>query len=760
MVSSEARSPIESRAYSPEPKDRYPQNKYLFGANPERIVTDSLDSERVKSLHDRMIGHYLRELDRQATWRARMEMDEDFYDSKQWDTKDEMTVRARGQEPLVLNVIAQSINWIIGSQRRARTDFRILPRKKEASQSAQRKSDLLKYLADVNKSVFSFSDAFEEMVKSGLSFMESGVQDDADGEPIYDRYESWRNMVWDSTARDRDLSDARYVFRTKWVDVDTACALFPKRKTQIELSASSSYEFGGSVDRFGDDAMDSAEYDGLDQGYSSIEHPSHNRERVRLIEAWFKIPEDADVIAGGDFAGEMFDPESEGHVQQVMTGEAEIRRRPIQRIYVMIMTTRHALWFSPSPYRHNRFPFSPMWCYRKSSTGEPYGVVRNMVDAQKDINKRFSKALAILSSNKTIMDEGAVENLEEFQEEISRPDAIIVKRPGKEMVINADRDLAPAHLSIMERSIQMIQTLSGVTDEAMGRTTNATSGKAIMARQEQGAVSTAKPFDALRACKQYHGEKMLSLMEQFMGEEKRFRITNSRGQPDYVQINDGLPENDITRTKADYIISEDDWNASLRQAQVVELMELMTQLAPVAPQVVMVLLDLVVEAMDVPSREEIVKRIRNITGMDDPDADPNVPDPEREQREMQKAQQAELEQRMVMAQIAKAEGDAARAKAMSEKELANAAKVIQSLPGADIEQKMKVLELAMAVLSVPPVVGTTADAIQEGSEQKALEGMAGMVGQGPPPQPGMPPEPAQQMPPDPAMMPQEEPQPL
>ena len=733
----EPRSPIESRFRSTEPKDRYgAENKHLFGTDVEKVQRSPLDSERVKDLQEKLISHYLRELDRQASWRTRMELDEAFYDSDQWDADSKQILEERGQEALVMNVIAQSINWIIGSQRRARTDFKILPRKKDAAKSAERKSQLLKYLADTNKSVFSFSDAFEEMVKAGLSFIESGVQDDSEGEPIYDRYESWRNLVWDSSARERDLSDARYLFRTKWLDVDTACALFPKRKTQINLAATSSYEFGGSVDRFGDDAMDSVEYDGIDQGYSSIEHPNFTRERIRLIEAWFKIPEQSDVMAGGEFAGEIYDPESPGHQVQIETGQAEVRQRLTYRIYVMVMTTKHALWFSESPYRHNRYPFTPMWCYRKASTGEPYGVVRNMVDAQKDINKRFSKALAILSSNKVVMDEGAVDDLDELEDEISRPNAIIVKRPGKELRLDADRELAPAHLNIMQMSMQMIQTLSGVTDEAMGKTTNAVSGRAIMARQEQGAVSTAKPFDALRACKQYHGEKMLSLTEQFMTEEKEFRITNSRGQPDYVMINDGMPENSIALAKADYIISEDDWNASLRQAQVVELMELMTQLAPVAPQVVMVLLDLVVEVMDVPSREEIVKRIRNITGMEDPDADPNVPDPEREAREQQKAMQAEIEQRMAQAQLAKAEGDAARVQAQAEKELANAAKLLQSLPGQDIAQKKVALELALTMLSSPPQASTTADVIQEGAEQKAIEGMAAMTGAAQAQQPG------------------------
>jgi hypothetical protein len=336
---------------------------------------------------------------------------------------------------------------------------------------------------------------------------------------------------------------------------------------------------------------------------------------LRVIEAWFRVPETTDRIAGGDFSGEIYDPTSPGHVAAIENGEAEIRQRPTFRMYVMVMTLNGVLWFSESPYRHNQYPFTPIFGYRKASDGTPYGVIRGMRDAQKDVNKRFSKAQAILNTNKTIMDKGAVDDLDEFAEEVSRPDAIIVKNQGKQLDIGVDRDLAPAHLEIMQISMNLIQTLSGVTDEAMGRTTNATSGRAIMARQEQGQMSTAQLFDNLRLARQHHGAKVLSLIEQYMSEEKTFRITNQRGNPEYITINDGLPENDITRSKADYIISEEAWNATLRQAAVDQFMEMLTQVGPVAPNVVMSLLDLVVEMMDLPNGEEVVRRIRQITGM-------------------------------------------------------------------------------------------------------------------------------------------------
>lgn len=658
-----------------------------------------LDDTHARRIFNRIMGHYLRELDIQAPNRAEMATDEDFGDHEQWTEEEKQVLAERGQDPLVFDVISTSCNWIIGTEKRSRTDFKVLARRKEGTKAADRKTQLLKYLADVNRTEFSISDAFTETVRAGLSWLESGVVGDDGDEPIYDRAESWRNIIYDSKARAKDLSDARYVFRHKWADLDTVLATFPDRHGTIRAATVRGLDMVGGIDSMGDDAMDASEDDLVQGGVMrDYDYGDSGRERLRVIEAWFRIPVQAERLVGGDFHGELFDPWSEGHIAEVSAGTARVRRSLTHRVFVAIMTTAGLLTLEESPYRHNRFPFTPMICYRRARDGAFYGIIRGMRDAQRDINKRHSKATAILSSNKVIMDKGAVDDLDEFEDEIARPNAIIVKNPGTELKISADRDLAASHLALMEMSMRMIQSLSGVTDENMGRATNAKSGIAIQRRQEQGALTTATVFDNLRYARQVHGEKMLSLVEQYMDEEKQFRITNKRGSPDYVTINDGDPENDITRTKANFIISESDFNATVRESQVAELMALMQQLAPAAPQIVMVMLDLLVETMDIPARDELVSRIRNITGMEDPDADPNAPDPQRDSRKQAQAAQAEMQARAAQANLAKLEGEAASKQAQAIKAQADASKVLQSMVGTTIEQQRRALDLAIAML--------------------------------------------------------------
>lgn len=160
----------------------------------------ALDAPEMQELQQRLISYYRQELDRQGENRFQMAADGDYYDGKQWTEAEAQELKNRGQAPIVYNVIAQSINWILGSERRARMDFKVLPRRKEDSKQAEAKTSLLKYLADVNRTPFNRSRAFADAVKCGLGWLEASIQDEDDGEPITDRYESWKNALATSTS--------------------------------------------------------------------------------------------------------------------------------------------------------------------------------------------------------------------------------------------------------------------------------------------------------------------------------------------------------------------------------------------------------------------------------------------------------------------------------------------------------------------------------------------------------------------------------
>lgn len=712
------------------PVDRLPDQGSAVKPPPP---ANELDSDDKQELHRRLLSYYRQELDRQSENRFQMAIDEDYYDNIQWSEDEARQLKERGQAPIVYNVTAQTINWVIGSEKRGRTDFKILPREKEDTKPAEIKTKLLKYLSDVNRLPFSRSRAFEDAIKVGIGWLEDGAQDEDDGEPVYSRYESWRNILHDSASTELDFSDGRYIFRSKWVDVDVAKALFPGREAQIDDAVVDASLYGSFDMVDGDVPMDYMEFDRSNYSVART-LVSHKRRRVRLIECEYRVPEKVQRLKGGIYKGEIYDENDPRHVEALLSGASALASKVMMRVRLAHMTVKDLLWEGPSPYRHNRFRFTPIWCYRRGRDNLPYGMIRSIRDIQDDINKRASKALHILSSNKVIMDEGALPEgttLDEFAEEIARPDAIIIKRAGKELVINAERDLAAPHLDLMSRGIQMIQQVGGVTDELLGRTTNAVSGVAVQKRQEQGSLATNKPFDNLRLAVQMQGELQLSLLEQFVTSEKTFRITNERGTPEFIRINDGLPDNEITRSKADFIISEADWRSTMRQAAAEQLMEMISRMPP---QVGLMLLDLAVESMDLPNREEIAKRIRAINGQKDQDQE--EPTPEDIQREQAAQQQAAMQQAMFEAELrektakaAKTESDAERVKAQ--------------IVGDKMTSANTAMQAAQAVITMP-TIAKVADNLLNEAGWSEFSGPAVQSGAaaGLPPQ-ALPPEAAQ-----------------
>lgn len=712
---------------SPEDRIETPKGEEKPGAESQ------LDSDKAVALHDRLINLYRMELDRQAENRYQQALDEDYFDNIQFTDEEIAELKDRGQPATVYNVISTSVNWVLGSERRGRTDFKILPRGKEDAKQAEQKTKYLKYLSDVNRTPFHRSRAFGDAVKVGIGWLEVGAQDEDDGETIYDRYESWRNMLFDSASTELDGSDMRYQFRSKWVDEDIAVALFPKRAAQIADAVTDSVLYGSFELADGDIAMDQSEWDRSDTGALGTV-VTHNRRRVRLIEAWYRVPEMVKKVRGGPFNGQVFDSKDQRHVEALQQG-FNVVEKVMMRTRVAILTTKDLLWEGPSPYRHNKFKFVPIWGYKRGRDGLPYGMIRGLRDIQDDVNKRMAKALHIISTNKVVMDEGALPDgvtIEEFADEVSRSDAIIVKKQGKELILNADRELEPAHLEFASRNIQMIQQAGGVTDELLARNTNATSGVAIQRRQEQGSLATSHFFDNLRLAEQMRGEIELSLVEQFATEEKQFRITNQRGTPEFVTINDGLPENDITRTKADFVISEAEWRATMRQAASAELADLV---AKMPPEVGLAILDLLVDDMDVTNREEIIKRIRQINGMRDPDAVELTP--EEMQKQEAAAKQAAAQEAMFNAELAGKEADAAKKQAEAKRIEAQTLNEKMTAAGTAMEAATAIVQL--------PTIAKVADNLLQDAGWAGANPAAGL-----PPMPQQPamPEPAQ----DPNMM--------
>lgn len=623
-----------------------------------------LDSDDVQSRFLRIKAWRKEAGDLQRDNRFAQMVDHDFYDGDQWTEDDATILRERGQAPLVFNVIKSTIDWIIGTERRTRVDYRVLPREKNDADGAETKTNLLKFVGDANRFQYARSRAFADAIKSGVGWMEVSVRSDPTDEPIYQGYEDWRNIWYDPLSVEPDLSDARYLFRERYVDLDVAMAMFPERKDVLRASAVQSAQYSDSL--LIDDV--DAERDVYEQGAGVL--TDDTRSRVKLVECWYRQVWSGKIMRGdelGTLNGATFDAANELHGLLAQEGHASVYDAVQMRVRCMVYCEAGVLQDAESPYRHNRFPLVPIWGHRKKRGNTPYGVVRGLIDPQSDLNKRRSKALFILSTNQVVADDDAVDDWDEVAEEVARPDGIIRAKKGSRFEIRNVVQLAEEHVNLMQQDRQFIESTGGVTDEMMGRESNAQSGKAILARQDQGHAVTAELFDNLRMSIQLVGEITLSLIEQYYTDRKVVRVLGDRGQAQYVTINepqeDGSLLNDITARQADFQVDAMNFSASARQAAFESMMNMIGQLGN--PEAALALLDLAVDLSDIPGKDEMVKRIRAMTGQKDPDqADDDPQRMEEAQAEQGRAQQeAELQAALQQLEIAERQAKVAKANA-------------------------------------------------------------------------------------------------
>ncbi len=607
------------------------------------------EDEKAKERFNRRRSWFIMELTRQTANRFQMSLDEDYYDGEQWTAQEAAAVQARGQHPAVFNELKPMVDFMLGTERRMRVDHQVINRydsSAEAGEDAQNKTQLLKFIDDVNRTQFVRSESTDDTFKGGLGWLEVGVRADPQQFAIYKRRESWRNMLYDSLGQSKMPDDWRYIFRFREVDFDIAEAMVPKDKVDalrraIVTSDTRRYiDFANGAPMTGQLSLSDVALTSRWTTYDAEAWLANPRERVMLIEAWMSEP----YKDTGDSSTGMHD------------------RPLVMRKRVAVMTEYDTLFEEWSPYTHDRFPFIPLWCYRRKKDGAPYGMIRQHRSAQDSINKHLSKAQFRLSTRQVWTEVGALDNsvmdADELEERIADPSAHLQFAKGSlaggKVQIHEGTALAQADIMMADQFARGIRTLGPVSTEDRGQDSgNAVSGKARAIRQEQGSRITAEPFDNLMLARQLEGEITLSLAEQYLREPMEFPRASDGGRPEYIKINqkaaDGTVMNDIGARKAQYVIGETPWMQSLAESAFESLTSMMGELAKMSPQVVTALLDVVFEMHpNLPKKAVILQRIRQVTGMPDPTKGET---PEMQAQQQQQAQMAQMQFEAQMAQL-------------------------------------------------------------------------------------------------------------
>lgn len=210
-----------------------------------------------------------------------------------------------------------------------------------------------------------------------------------------------------------------------------------------------------------------------------------------------------------------------------------------------------------------------------------------------------------------------------------------------------------------------MKSIIGIYDASLGAKSNETSGRAIMARQREGDVSTFHFIDNLSRAIRHSGRILLDLIPKVYSTERMIRVLGEDMKPANVQLAPGQPSQpqmdgpkvvggvfDITAGKYDLTVSAGPSYTSRRE----EVMSIMTEWARAGgEEIASVLAPRIAKLMDIPDAEEIGEEIKaklNPQGAQIP------PEVQQQMQEMQQViQQGGQELQRLQGELAAAKAD-------------------------------------------------------------------------------------------------------
>ena len=418
-----------------------------------------------------------------ADGRRMSQRDRDYKDGYQWSTTEKEALKARRQPEITINKIADKVELMCGLERKSRTDPKAFARNPTDEDKANAATQGLRYISDDNNFPLIRSDVYESLMVEGAGGADLALEDDGrGGADITITQVPFDRLFWDPHSRRLDFSDARYKGIVIWMDRDQAYETWPDAEDLI------SDTFATQTGSYSDRPHD-------------IVWCDSKRERVRIVQMHWQEKNEwwvSTLTRVGFLAEPMKSPFLDGKARSTSG---------------LIMASAHV------DRENNR-----------------YGMVRNLISVQDEINKRRSKALHLLSVRQVIAEDGAVADIDKARREVAKPDGYISVNPGMKFEIQEGGELAQGQFKLLEHATAEMQA-SGPNAAMSGTDPRELSGRAILAQQAGGAATHEPIADTLRMWSRTVYEVAWMAARQYWTAGRFVHVTDDLGSTKYVGIN-------------------------------------------------------------------------------------------------------------------------------------------------------------------------------------------------------------------------------
>lgn len=661
-----------------------------------------------------------------------------YYQGEQWDDADVALLDAEGRPALTINTILPTINTVLGEQSTRRADIRFKARRNTDNATANLLTKLYSQIADNNKLDWVEQQVFSDgLIMDGRGYFDVRVDfsDSTEGE-VRITPKDPLDILIDPDAKEYDPKTWTEFFESKWMTLQEIEELYGIDKSdKLSFIAQNGNTYGKdsveySETRYGD-TDDNFDYIGTtnpgDEDYGTVRSLRViERQHRQLMRKQFFV----DPVYGDQrpVPGAWSDAKNKKFAKQNGLNLISKMMRCVRWTVTCDKVVLHDDW---SPYED--FTIVPFFAYFRR--GRPFGMVRNLLSPQEQLNKIASQELHIVNTTANsgwMVESGSLVGMtaDDMEEHGAQTGLVVEYNRGSNPPMKIQPNQVPTGLDrIALKAQENIKSISGVNDSMLGTDSAEVSGIAIQAKQNRGAIMIQVPLDNLAKSRHYLAEKILNLVQRFYTEQRIFMITdeNDPMKPrEEVEVNMQTASgiiNDITLGEYDVVVSTTPARDSFDEIQFAEAINL-RQAGVAIPD------DAIVEYSHLAKKAELATRLRTITGQEPPSP---------EQQEAM-AQQQEIQMQQIQLEIAKLQAEVEKTQAEAQLTMAKAQETAADpqLKMAELQAKMQIKEAELGLRR--ELSSNTNDLRRNQSETAAATSVANTVlkttkGQSAPPTP-------------------------
>jgi len=486
-------------------------------------------------------GWYKESRDGTAKWRSNLKRYYAFKAGDQWEADDISRLKANGRPCITYNRIQPIIDAVAGVEIQNRQSIRFIPRSQEDGPVNELLTNASDFFRDEANSNEEESDAFEDMLTCGLGWTETRMDysEDPDGKMVDHRIDP-REMYQDPTVTKKNLQGSRFVIRVKEFNAYDACEMFPHIEDEDDLHA----EWASDIEETKASTIDRQVRAKYEQGLTG---KKKRDDKVRIVECqWCEYETVYTIVNPLTGQLERIDAQTWAKLKSKLARsakkEAEATKQKIKVYKRAFVGSKLLNPIDPetgkpdlTPPCDVDFTYQCITGKRDQNEREWYGLVKPMMDPQRWANGFMSAILHIIqtSGKGMMLEETAVTDIREFEQNFAKPDAIKWLAPnavsqGKVFPI-PNQSLPSGLPDMMVHAISAIRDVTGVNLELLGLADRQQAGVLEQQRKQAGLTILAGLYDSLRLYRKRKGKLILWYIQNRLSDGRLVRIVGPEG---------------------------------------------------------------------------------------------------------------------------------------------------------------------------------------------------------------------------------------